>query len=400
MIDDHGCSKVLKNKVVKNNDNRLSLHRGWRRRLPFLASFLPITYRATSLDYTQQRCSQSMNYQRGRVINRMPRIRERPSTWHVFWSYLGGRYPLKPKQLLPYQSLDVNQLAQAHRDLRMTWLGHSSLFIEIEGVRVLTDPVFQFASPSIVKGLFNRNLPAPCDRTELPLPDVIVISHDHYDHLEKSTIRYFSNKPVTFLVPLGVGKHLRAWGVAAHRIQEFDWWQKVILHDVEFICTPANHNSGRSWFDHNTSLWASWVFKGKQRRVYFSGDSAYDDHFTQIGACYGPFDVACIEVAANVKSEQGFPVENWGHMQADHTVQAFQDLNADKLLPIHWATYELFTHKWNEPIVDLLGHAELALEQVMLPLVGQSFIPEAFSVQVPWWEEVCYSGELKVLGWG
>ena len=147
-------------------------------------------------------------------------------------------------------------------DFRAMWLGHSMLSFEIDGLRVLIDPVFGAAAPQLFSGMMERASLSPVDRDELPLPDVIVISHDHYDHLEEDTVKYFAKKNVRFLVPLGVGKHLESWGVQAEQFEEFDWWQSTDIQGVEFTATPANHSSGRGILDQRSTLWASWVIKG------------------------------------------------------------------------------------------------------------------------------------------
>ncbi|EHK6461313.1 MBL fold metallo-hydrolase, partial [Vibrio parahaemolyticus] len=278
----------------------------------------PQTYHAQ----LAHRVRHSPQFENGRVKNEMPNVPSPQSFWQVCWSYLGGRTPLSPNEHLPHSPIQPTQFAQRSESMRLTWLGHSTMLVEVDGIRILTDPVFDYASPFIAKAWFERNIPNTHARDCLPIPEIIVISHDHYDHLEASTIRFYADKPVTFYVPLGVGKHLITWGVCADNIVEFDWWDNVHYAGIELICTPANHNSGRTYFDKNATLWVSWVIKGKEETLYFSGDSAYDSHFSEIAQRCGPIDIACLEVAADVKG-QGYPVENWGHMQAHHTVQAF-----------------------------------------------------------------------------
>ncbi|YCO01228.1 MBL fold metallo-hydrolase [Vibrio sp. VNB-15] len=333
------------------------------------------------------RMHHSPQFESGRVKNTMPNVPSLQPFWQVCWAYMGGRSPLSPDNQLPYSSIEPAQFEQRQQAMRVTWLGHSTLFIEVDGIRILTDPVFDYASPLIAKAWFERNIPNTEVRDCLPIPDIILISHDHYDHLEASTIRCYSDKSVTFYVPLGVGKHLIRWGVRPDNVVEFDWWDSVHYANVELICTPANHNSGRSYLDKNSTLWASWVVKGQQETLYFSGDSAYDSHFAEIAQRCGPIDIACLEVAADVKGKQGYPVENWGHMQAHHTVRAFKDLQAKKLLPVHWATYELFTHKWDEPIEDLIEHCQADHIELITPMAGESFYIAQEYINTTWWQE-------------
>tara|TARA_Y100001956_G_scaffold28706_2_gene28386 strand:- start:460 stop:1416 length:957 start_codon:yes stop_codon:yes gene_type:complete len=296
------------------------------------------------------------------------------------------RSSLKPQTELPYVPVNTKHLAERSEQLRVTWLGHSSLFIDLDKTRILIDPVFEYASPWIAKKLFQRNVTAPVSREDLPTPDVILISHDHYDHLEESTVRYYAEKNVLFYVPLAVGRHLEKWGVSSANIVEFDWWESQKINGVEFVATPANHNSGRTGFDSNSTLWASWVVRSTNGSIFYSGDSAYDYHFKQIGDKLGPFDMAFIEVAANVKDGQGFPVENWGHMQARHTMQAFIDVNAAKLFPVHWSTYELFAHRWDEPMTDLIAEARQSGAQLVTPMVGETLELKNEINTTFWWQ--------------
>ncbi|KOO13966.1 beta-lactamase [Vibrio xuii] len=343
--------------------------------------------RSQSAHQRAEKVAQSAQFKEGKVISRLPSVPSEESTSSIMWKFFFDRGALKPNHTLPHQPVDVEALARRSDAMRVTWLGHSSLFIDIDQTRVLIDPVFEYASPWVAKKLFSRNVEAPVTREQLPMPDVIVISHDHYDHLEESTIRYYAKSNVKFFVPLAVGKHLEAWGVSPNQITEFDWWESATVNGVELIATPANHNSGRTGFDSNSTLWASWVVKGRNGSFFYSGDTAYDSHFKQIGDQYGPFDLAFIEVAANVKEGKGFPVENWGHMQAKHTMQAFKDLNAENLFPVHWSTYELFAHKWDEPMTDLIAEAEISGANLVTPMVGETLaITDGLRTSY-WWQE-------------
>lgn len=333
----------------------------------------------------QQRIAQSPQFQNGKVVSHLPKVASNESMSSVMKKFFFERSLLKPNAPLPYQPIDPDLFDTIPTSPRVTWLGHSSLFIEIDGKKLLLDPVFDYASPWFAKRLFSRNVSAPIERESLPTPDAIVISHDHYDHLEEATIRYYADKAVTFIVPLSVGRHLEKWGVAPEKIEELDWWQSVVIDSVELTATPANHNSGRTGFDSNATLWASWVIKGISGSLFYSGDTAYDNHFKQIGDRFGPFDIAFIEVAANVKQGKGFPVENWGHMQARHTARAYQDLQAKVLMPVHWSTYELFAHYWDEPIYDLLEEAKIIDAKLVTPMVGESFELNSELNTKHWW---------------
>lgn len=347
--------------------------------------------RQQSSELRADRIEQSNQFHAGKAITRMPSVPTQESMSSVMWQFFFERGALKPSQTLPHQPVDLERLAERSDEVRVTWLGHSSLFIDIDQTRVLVDPVFEYASPWIAKKLFGRNVDAPTSRDALPTPDVIVISHDHYDHLEESTVRYYADKDVMFFVPLAVGRHLEAWGVSPSQIKEFDWWESAEFNGVQLIATPANHNSGRTGFDSNNTLWASWVIKGKNGSLFYSGDTAYDTHFKQIGEKYGPFDMAFIEVAANVKEGKGFPVENWGHMQARHTMQAFLDLDAKNLFPVHWSTFELFAHKWDEPMTDLIAEANVTGANLVTPMVGETLNLNGEIKTTYWWREQAFN---------
>ncbi len=335
----------------------------------------------------EARISQSPNFVQGRAINHTYNTPYEGSMSSLMWNFFVNRSALKPSQRLPHQKPDFAALATPSKDLRVTWLGHSSLFVELSETRILIDPVFDYASPWIAQKWFNRNLDAPATRKELPQPDVIVISHDHYDHLEKKTIKHFKNTNVRFFVPLGVGAHLEKWGVDPAKITEFDWWESQQLNGITFTAAPANHNSGRTGFDGNRTLFASWSIKSDDGSMFYSGDSAYGAHFKQIGQRLGPFDVSFIEVAANVKESGGYPVENWGHMQASHTMQAHKDVQANKLFPVHWSTYELFAHVWDEPINDLIEEANIHNALLVSAMPGESFYPQTHTRFSHWWQQ-------------
>ncbi|GAB2643936.1 MBL fold metallo-hydrolase [Vibrio panuliri] len=336
------------------------------------------------------RIEQSPQFHQSKVINRLPRVASNESMSSVMKKFFFERSTLKPQNALPYQPVDIELLYSKPLSPRVTWLGHSSLYVEIDSVKLLIDPVFEYASPWAVKRMFARNVSSPITREKLPTPDAIVISHDHYDHLEKSTVRFYADKGVQFIVPLAVGRHLEKWGVAPDKIEELDWWESTLIGSVELTATPANHNSGRTGFDSNSTLWASWVIKGVSGSLFYSGDTAYDNHFKQIGERFGPFDIAFIEVAANVKNGIGYPVENWGHMQARHTANAYQDLQANILMPVHWSTFELFAHRWDEPIEDLRQEAQQIGAELITPMIGESFEIHSEINSTRWWESPEY----------
>ena len=340
-----------------------------------------------SEDLRQERIASSPQFIDGKVVSHLPRVSAEEGMLKTMWKFFMQRDRYKPSERLQFQAVDTQLLAESSQSLRVTWLGHSSLFVEVDNTRLLIDPVFEYAAPSFFARWFERNVDAPVSREELPVPDVILISHDHYDHLEENTARYYANTDVKFFVPLGVGRHLEKWGVKAANIQEFDWWESQQFNSVTITSAPANHNSGRGLFDSNKTLWSSWAIQANAGSVFYSGDSAYGEHFKEIGERLGPFDLSFIEVAANVKNGKGYPVEGWGHMQAAHTMQAHLDVRAEKLFPVHWSTYELFLHRWDEPVNDLIAEAETHNADLVTPLVGESL---DFSQPVRttyWWQD-------------
>ncbi|MEV6264686.1 MBL fold metallo-hydrolase [Streptomyces sp. NPDC051784] len=270
--------------------------------------------------------------------------------------------------------------------LRVTWLGHSSVLTEIDGRRVLFDPVwgercspFAFAGPKRVH-------PAPLPLAAMGPVDAVVISHDHYDHLDLPTIKALAGTDTVFAVPLGVGAHLERWGVAADRIRELDWNETTQIAGISLTATPARHFCGRGMRNQQHTLWASWVVAGPDHRVYHSGDTGYFSGFREIGAEYGPFDATMIQVGAYS--------EFWPdiHMTPAEGVRAHLDLQGGMphgvLLPIHWATFNLAPHPWAEPGEWMTDAAAEAGQPVAFPRPGEPFEPAGELPVEPWWRTV------------
>lgn len=270
--------------------------------------------------------------------------------------------------------------------LRVTWIGHSSLLVEIEGKRFLTDPVWgERASPVSFAGP-KRFFPAPLPLNELPKLDAVILSHDHYDHYCKETLEFLAKLDVPFVVPLGVGDRLEDLGVHHTRISEYDWWDEVQVGQVKLACVPARHFSGRTLFDRNSTLWCGWAFVGEKRRFYFSGDTAYFPGFKTIGEKYGPFDIAAIESAAY---NSAWPDVHIGPEQA---IQACLDVQGKVYLPIHWATFNLSTHAWTEPGERLIVKARSVQLPLVLPKPGESVDPAEIPSRLfqKWWPELAW----------
>jgi L-ascorbate metabolism protein UlaG (beta-lactamase superfamily) len=263
--------------------------------------------------------------------------------------------------------------------LRVTWLGHSTTLIEIEGRRFLTDPVFgKRASPSTLAGPARFFAP-PLPLERLPEVDAVLISHDHYDHLDYRTLLALAKTRARFVVPLGVGAHLERWGVIRDRIDELDWWERVRIAGVELVAAPTRHFSGRGVADRNSTLWTSWALLGSERRVYFGGDSGPGKGFAEIGERLGPFDLTMLEIGA---SDPMWPLIHLGPAAA---LEAHQALRGRVLLPIHWATFNLALHAWFEPGEELAAGAAKAGARVAFPRPGESFEPTGAIPEAKWW---------------
>ncbi|MEM9454130.1 MAG: MBL fold metallo-hydrolase [Myxococcota bacterium] len=266
--------------------------------------------------------------------------------------------------------------------LRITWMGHSSLLIEIDGHRVLTDPVWGPRTSPLTWIGPERWYAPPVALDELPSLDAVLISHDHYDHLDHPTIVAMRGWDTTFVAPLGVGAHLEYWGVPADHIQEVDWWDRLTFGELEIVCAPARHASGRHVFDQNRTLWAGYALLGPQHRVFFSGDTGLFPGMREIGERLGPFDVTMIEVGAY---NRAWP--DW-HLGPEQAVRAHGMVRGKLLLPIHWGLFDLAAHGWTEPIERVMVAAEAAGVEVLTPRPGQSVEPEAPPTFERWWPDV------------
>ncbi|MFC9759008.1 MBL fold metallo-hydrolase [Streptomyces sp. NPDC056921] len=284
--------------------------------------------------------------------------------------------------------------------LRLTWMGHSSVLAEIDGRRVLFDPVwgercspFAFAGPK-------RLHPVPLPLAALGPVDAVVISHDHYDHLDLPTIRALAGTDTVFAVPLGVGAHLERWGVSSDRMRELDWNETTNIAGIRLTATPARHFCGRGLRNQQHTLWASWVVTGPEHRIYHSGDTGYFPGFKDIGAEHGPFDATMIQIGAY---SQYWPENHTGtiplpgawpdiHMTPAEGVEAHLDLQGrgphGVLLPIHWGTFSLAFHAWAEPAEWTMDAAAGAGQPIAVPRPGEPFEPAGTLPLDPWWRSV------------
>jgi len=288
------------------------------------------------------------------------------------------RHPVAP---VPVVARTAHDYASAPASgLRVTWIGWSSVLVEIDGRRVLTDPVWsERCSPSTLVGP-KRFHPPPIALDDLPPIDVVVISHDHYDHLDMPTVRFLGARGTHFAVPLGIGAHLERWGIAAAQIHELDWNETLAWNGLSLTATPARHYSGRNPRHQRETLWASWVVKGPQHRFFFSGDSGYSQNFRNIGAAYGPFDLALIKIGASDPSWVEI------HMSPEQAVQAALDVHARVMLPVHWATFNLAFHAWHDPIDRAVAAASKAGLSLATPRPGEFFEPAIAVPRESWWD--------------
>lgn len=254
--------------------------------------------------------------------------------------------------------LDKSSFAENRDDFSFIWLGHSAMIFEMDGARFMTDPVFGNASP--VPFTVHRYVESPLRREDIPQLDFVIISHDHYDHLEYGTVKFLKDRDVKFVTALGVGARLRGWGVPADRIIELGWEESAEVAGLTITAERSRHFSGRHTNDRDSTLWASYVIEDKNdRRVFFGADSGYGRHFKEIGEKYGGFDLTCLEIDAWN--------ENWpnNHMFPEESVRAHNDLRGKKYLPIHWGVFDLAMHPWNESI----GKAKEAAKKENVELV-------------------------------
>jgi L-ascorbate metabolism protein UlaG (beta-lactamase superfamily) len=276
---------------------------------------------------------------------------------------------------------DLEKLNNLPADtLRITWLGHSGLIIEIDGKRILTDPVFRRASPFQFVGP-KRFFPTPITVKQMPKLDAIIISHDHYDHLDDKTIIALAKKGTPIYTSLGVGAILQKWGIPKAQITELNWWQETDLGDgFKLTSAPARHFAGRSMFNRNETLWASFAIKGPVHNVYYGADSGLHPLFTEIGERLGPFDLTMLEIGASDELWRDI------HMGPDFATDAHLMLKGKVMMPIHWGTFNLAFHTWTQPVERVIECAEEKHIELLLPAPGQTYTFNGKGYINKWWE--------------
>jgi len=299
----------------------------------------------------------------------------------TMYQFFKGGKDRRPSDELPMVKVDSTEIANNDLVPRITWFGHSAFLLEIEGNKILIDPMLgQVPAPHpwLGNARFIKDLPIAIE--QIPYIDAVIISHDHYDHLDYGSIQKLKNKVMHFYVPLGVGAHLKAWGIEETRIHELNWWDETKFNDLLLAFVPARHFSGRGVTDRMATLWGSWVIKSTNHNIYFSGDGGYADHFKEIGDKYGPFDFAMMEC--------GQYNENWSqiHMMPEETAQAAVDVKAKLMMPIHWAGFTLSLHSWTDPVERVVKKANELGMPITTPKIGESIIIGNYDYPMEeWW---------------
>jgi L-ascorbate metabolism protein UlaG (beta-lactamase superfamily) len=331
------------------------------------------------------RAQASPQWADGRFVNLEP---EAPSTTSLIdytLRQLTGDEVREPPAPLPVVAVDKAALAAPppSSGLRAFWIGHASAYVEADGVRFLLDPVFGERVSPLPVGPRRFHAP-PIALADLPPIDAVLISHDHYDHLDMDTVRHLAQRGARFYVPLGIGAHLERWGVEPAQIEELEWWQERSVKNVRIVCTPTRHYSGRGMGDRSTTLWSSWSVVGPQHRFFYSGDTGYAKVFKDIGERLGPFDIAFVKIGAYGPGQAWTDI----HMPPEQAVQVHRDVRGRRMFPVHWSTFNLAYHDWDEPIRRTVAEATRVGVELVTPRVGEVVDADQAFRSTRWWEGV------------
>lgn len=331
-----------------------------------------------------ERYQASGHYEAGKFKNLIPTSQEMSFSNAVgaLKDFIRGVPGKKPNFELPIQKVDSTYLEEKKHIDKLIWFGHSAFLLQLDNKNILIDPMLgDTPAPHPIIGTERFSKELPISIQNLPKIDAILISHDHYDHLDYESIQILKNKTDTFLVPLGVGAHLESWGIDRNDIKEHNWWDTAVFEGIELVFTPSRHFSGRGITDGSATLWGSWVIKGKTKNIYFSGDSGYGQHFKEIGEKYGPFDFAMMEC--------GQYDEKWAaiHMVPEETVQASIDIKTAVMMPIHWGSFALALHSWNDPVLRVTKKAKELKQPITVPKIGDEILLDKIDTsQNEWWK--------------
>jgi L-ascorbate metabolism protein UlaG (beta-lactamase superfamily) len=329
------------------------------------------------------RIHKSSHYREGSFQNlsETPMLAEGTSYPKMIVQFFSKGINREPSHTLPAVKTDLSHLATM--EPAIVWFGHSSYLIRIYGQNILVDPVFsERASPFSFIGKKNYTAAVQYSVDDMPATiDLVIITHDHYDHLDYNTIKQLKSRVKLFYTSLGVGAHLEHWGIEQERIVEFDWWEKQIFkHGIEITATPARHFSGRV-FKRNQALWSSFVLKTELHSIFIGGDSGYDAAFKTIGEQFGPFDLAILECG---QYDKQWP---YIHMMPEENAQACIDLKAKAYMPVHWGKFTLALHEWNDPVERSLKKAEELNVTMASPMIGEPVMLDNKLPVKRWWKE-------------
>lgn len=347
--------------------------------LMFLKSWPAFGGRASAED-RQDYEARAENYRDGRFYNDgdFQIVRETEQTDEHIMSSKGT----EPEGELPVVESSYDE-ELPEDEVRVTWFGHSSLLLQMHGMNILIDPVFSERSSPVSFVGNKRFSHPPVEVGDLPAIDLLVLSHDHYDHLDYNVIKEIDGKVGQYIVPLGVENHLERWGVDEKKIRNMAWWEETTVGDLTVGCTPARHYSGRSLDDQFATLWASWVFQDEYHKVFESGDSGYGDQYEKIHDKYGDFDFVMTDCAQ-------YDV-NWPevHMFPEEAVQAVQSLGAKAAMPIHWGAFALANHPWDDSVERFVAAGEQAGLQIVTPQIGETMnLNRMESSMEHWWKDI------------
>jgi len=352
--------------------------------------------KTTGVNY--ERIKSSKNFKNGKFRNiEKTAIMTKMDLTSLFKYFIKGNtvpnftIPIEKSYSIKSDDLDttvVNNNLDSYKqksNVKVTWFGHSALLLEVNNRKILLDPMLgkiPAPHPWLGSKRFNEELPMKIE--DIPQIDAVLISHDHYDHLDYWSITKIKDKVKMFYVPLGIAAHLKSWGVDESRIIELDWWEEAEFQELTFVSTPSRHFSGRGLFNKDSTLWCSWVIKNENTKIFFSGDGGYSKTFKEIGEKFGPFDLTLLEC--------GQYDEGWSeiHMMPEETVQAHIDLRGKLLMPIHWGAFKLSIHPWQEPVERLLLKANPLKVKITTPMIGEPIIPGKSVPSSKWWKNKPY----------
>jgi Predicted Zn-dependent hydrolases of the beta-lactamase fold len=329
------------------------------------------------------------NYVDGKFVNQVPTKMDMGASniFSMLKEYSSDGTNRNPAGPIPVTTIDWNKIKSEGDSI--TWLGHSAFLLSIDNKKLLIDPMLgSIASPVSFAGSkrykYSEDMKEIID--DMPPINAVFITHDHYDHLDYSSILKLKNKVGHFFVPLGVSVHLIRWGIAKDKITELNWWNEAEFQGLTVALTPAKHFSGRGIFNRDSTLWGGWVILGKQTRFYTSGDGGYDEHFKKVGKKYGSFDITLLEGGQYDRRW------SWVHMTPEQAVQAHQDIKGKIMMLMHWGGFTLAFHDWNEPIERAANEAKKADVNLIAPMIGETLLlnSDLYTPPSPWWEMAAF----------